>query len=151
MRILNTRARTAFVMAIVVGVALAGLVVGAGSDTASTVPPPVITSALTQFDSNAAAKTARAQCPAGTRVIGGGGRVNGGQHVPITRQQPVHGTVDTFEVSAIEDQTGTTQSWSVQAYAICSVPLPGLEIVSATSAAGSGAFSGPNRELCGPR
>jgi len=136
-------------MAVVVGAALTALVVGAGSASASTVPRPVIRSALTQFDSNPGAKTARAQCPAGTRVIGGGGRVNGGQHVVITRQQPVHSSVDTFVVSAIEDQVGTAQFWAVQAFAICSVPLPGLEIVSATGAAGSSGFQGKNAD-CSP-
>ena len=136
-------------MAVVVGAALTALVVGAGSASASTVPRPVIRSALTQFDSNPGAKTARAQCPAGTRVIGGGGRVNGGQHVVITRQQPIHSTLDSFVVSAIEDQVGTAQSWAVQAFAICSVPLPGLEIVSATGAAGSSGFQGKNAD-CSP-
>ena len=136
-------------MAVVVGAALTALVVGAGSASASTVPRPVIRSALTQFDSNPGAKTARAQCPAGTRVIGGGGRVNGGQHVVITQQQPVHSSIDTFVVSAVEDPVGTAQFWAVQAYAICSVPLPGLEIVSAIGPVGSFGFQGQSVD-CAP-
>ena len=149
MKIINTRPRMALMMAVVVGAALTALVVGAGSASASTVPRPVIKDAITQFDSKQVAKTAKAICPAGTRVIGGGGRVNGGQHVVITRQQPVHSSLDTFVVSAIEDQVGTAQFWAVQAFAICSVPLPGLEIVSATGAAGSSGFQGKNAD-CSP-
>ena len=52
-------------------------------------------------------------------------------------------------MSAVEDQVGTPQFWAVQAYAICSVPLPGLEIVSATGAAGSGGFQGKSVD-CAP-
>jgi hypothetical protein len=149
--------RKLMLTATVVGVALASPLAGASTVSASaaaspaaaasapsvTVPRPVIKDALTQFDSLQVPKTARAQCPAGTRVIGGGGRVNGGQHVLITRQQPVQGaagSLDTFVVSAVEDQVGTSQFWAVQAFAMCSVPLPGLEIVSAKGALGSSAF-----------
>ena len=67
----------------------------------------------------------------------------------ITKQQPVQGSPDTFVVSAIEDQVGTAQFWAVQAYAICSVPLPGLEIVSATGAVGSFGFQGKNADCPG--
>jgi len=148
-KLLNIWPRTALMMSVVVGVALTALVVGAGSASAASVPRPVIKSALTQFDSNPGEKTALAQCPAGTRVIGGGGRVNGGQHVVITRQSPFHGVNDTFVVSAQEDQVGTAQSWAVQAFAICSVPLPGLEIVKVTSPSGSSGFQGQNAD-CSP-
>ncbi|PZS25477.1 MAG: hypothetical protein DLM59_20115 [Pseudonocardiales bacterium] len=68
-------------------------------------------------------KTAVALCPAGTDVIGGGGPVNGAQHVVIA-----------------EDQVGTNQSWAVQAYAACSSPVAGLQIVSVTGDAGSSGF-----------
>ena len=141
--------RMVMTMSVIIGMALTALVLGAGSANAASVPRPVIKSALTQFDSNPGQKTALAQCPAGTRVIGGGGRVNGGQHVVITRQQPFHGVNDTFVVSAQEDQTGTAQFWAVQAFAICSVPLPGLEIVSAAGLSGSSGFQGKSVD-CGP-
>ena len=149
MKFLATLSRKAAITATVVGLALTAVVVTAGSASASTVPRPKITSNLTKFDSLQTPKKARALCPVGTRVIGGGGRVNGGQHVIITQQQPVHGTQDAFVVRAIEDQIGTTQSWAVQAFAICSVPLPGLEIITATGPAGSSGFQGQNAD-CSP-
>jgi hypothetical protein len=137
---MNAWCRMAVAAVVVAGVALTSQLVGQSAASASTVPRPVIKSDLTQFDSKQVPKTAKAKCPAGTRVIGGGGRVNGGQHVVITQQEPVQGSPDTFVVSAVEDQFGTAQSWAVEAFAICSVPLPGLEIVTATGAAGSSAF-----------
>jgi hypothetical protein len=107
---------------------------------ASTVPAATVTSTLTPFDSNAT-KTASAACPAGKRVIGGGARVNGAQHVVLTRQEPVHGaTADSFVAAASEDEAGFAGSWALQSFAICAAPVAGLQIVSATSAASSPAF-----------
>jgi hypothetical protein len=148
-KIVNTRRRMALAVAVVIGAALTTQALGPTSASASTVPRPVIKSALTKFDSGSAQKTATAKCPSGTHVIGGGGRVNGGQHVVITREQPIQSTRDRFVVSAIEDQFGTAQFWAVEAFAICSVPLPGLEIVKATGAPGSFGFQGQNAD-CSP-
>jgi hypothetical protein len=132
---------TAAAAAVVAGVPLAIQVFGQGSASASTVPAATVTSALTAFDSTAA-KTAVAQCPTGKRVIGGGGRVNGAQHVVITRQEPTHnGAGDSFAVDAREDEVGFGGAWAVQAFAICSAPIAGLEIVSATSPVSSNAFT----------
>jgi hypothetical protein len=36
-------------------------------------------------------------------------------------------------VNALEDETGTTASWTVSALAVCAFPPPGLARVSATS------------------
>jgi hypothetical protein len=133
---------TAATALVVAGVPLAIQVFGQGSASASTVPSAQVTSALTAFDSTPA-KTVVAQCPAGKRVIGGGGRVNGAQHVVITRQEPVHATAgDSFAVDAREDEVGFGGSWAVQAFAICSAPVAGLQVVSATSAFSSNAFTG---------
>ena len=132
---------TAATALVVAGVPLAIQVFGQGAASTSTVPSAQVTSALTAFDSTPA-KSAVAQCPAGKRVIGGGGRVNGAQHVVITRQEPVHVAAgDSFAVDAREDEVGFGGSWAVQAFAICSAPVAGLQIVSATSASSSNAFT----------
>jgi hypothetical protein len=132
---------TAAAALVVAGVPLAIQVYGQGAASASTVPSATVTSALTAFDSTAT-KTAVAKCPTGTRVIGGGGRVNGAQHVVITRQEPGHNaTGDSFAVDAREDEVGFGGSWAVQAFAICSAPIAGLQIVSATSPSSSNAFT----------
>lgn len=146
MKIINRRPRIALRVAVVVSVALTSLIVGSSGASASSVPRPVIRSGITNFDSLQTPKKATAKCLPGERVLGGGGRVNGGQHVVIIEQQPIHASPDTFVVSAIEDQVGTAQSWAVQAFAICSVPLPGLQIISKTGLAGSSAFQGQNAD-----
>lgn len=99
----------------ILGVTLTSQLVGQQPAAASTVPSVQITSALTAFNSTPV-KTVAAKCPTGQRVIGGGGRVNGAQHVVITQQRPVYGSAsDKFVVSASEDQFGTSQFWAVKA------------------------------------
>lgn len=129
-------------VAVVVALPVALLLPSQGVVSAATVPTASVVSALTPFDSTAN-KTIAAQCPAGTRVLGGGARVNGAQHVVLTRQEPVHTAAgDSYVVAASEDEIGFTGTWALQAYAICADPPPGLQIVSATGAAGSSAFQG---------
>lgn len=108
-----------------------------GQATEVALPGAVVRSTSSEFDPTSP-KTVAARCPAGQRVIGGGGRVNNASHVVITALQPVHtNNLDRYEVSAAEDEIGFSGQWAVQAFAICADPLPGLRIVSATSESGS--------------
>jgi hypothetical protein len=127
--------------AVIAAAPVALQVLGNGTASAATVPSAVVTSALTAFDSSPV-KTISANCPAGKKVIGGGGRVNGARHVVITELRPIAGATDSYRISASEDQVGFAGSWAAQAFAICADPLPGLQIVSATGAVGTGAFQG---------
>jgi hypothetical protein len=83
-------------------------------------------------------KSARADCPSGMRVTGGGGRVAGASsHVVVTRMQPVHtNNADRFEVTAAEDETAPTASWAVTAIAVCANAIGGMEIVERTEPGG---------------
>jgi hypothetical protein len=117
---------------------------------AATVPAATVVSAITPFDSTAT-KTIAAVCPLGKRVLGGGARINGGQHVVLTQLQPVSTSGptgrDSYVVAASEDQTGFTGTWALQAYAICADPQPSLQVVSQISIPssgipGGGAFEG---------
>jgi hypothetical protein len=111
-----------------VQVALAGV--------ASAAPSSVV-SAASATDS-AARKSAVAFCPAGTRVVGGGGDiVNGAHEVALTGLRPVSTLisghyVDSFVATAEEDDTGYAANWTVYAYAICGPNLPGLTIQRGT-------------------
>jgi hypothetical protein len=131
--------------AAVVALSAAWQVPGRGMASAATLPAAEVVSVVTPFDSTAN-KSIAAVCPPGKRVIGGGGRVSGGQHVVLTRLEPVSTSGptgrDSYVVAASEDQAGFTGTWALQAYAICADPLPGLQIVSAISAAGSEPFQG---------
>lgn len=100
-----------------------------------------VVSVITPFDSNN--KVAAANCPAGTRVIGGGGFVSGTGHAVLTELRPiVSPTGDTYQVSAAEDEVGERAAWALLAYAFCAANPPEYEIVSATSALSSGSFTG---------
>jgi hypothetical protein len=118
--------------------------ISSGPVFASTVPPGSVTVAnvLSPFNSNN--KTIKANCPAGKRVLGGGGFVSGTQHAVLTELQPIStGAGDGYQVSAAEDQAGERGNWAILAYAFCASAPAGLEIVSATSTpASSNAFTG---------
>jgi hypothetical protein len=115
----------------------------AGPVFASTVPLGSVTVANTISTFNSANKTLRANCPAGKRVLGGGGFVSGTQHAVITELQPISTAAgDSYEVSAVEDQAGEHGNWAILAYAFCAPAPAGLEIVPVTSAATSNAFTG---------
>ena len=80
-------------------------------------------------------KTARAYCPEGKRAIGGGGGLvwdlqHHTRDVVLTGSYPVHPLSgrDSWVVSAHEDQGGTTDTWWVDAYAICVDPIAGMHI-----------------------
>jgi hypothetical protein len=117
--------RRNFGSAIVIGL-LAGLVFAAS---AQAVPGLERVDATSVSDSSTNKRIA-AKCPAGKRVVGGGGYVaNGGGQVVLQRLQPKQAaTDDRFVVGANEDDTGFDGDWSATAYALCSDPLPGQQV-----------------------
>jgi hypothetical protein len=90
----------------------------------------------------APAKTVRANCPAGLRVVGGGGwafnttRVDEAK-VALTALVPVHPAtgVDYYEVSGQAVNRSTNSNWWLQAWALCANPIDGLSIQPVTSGA----------------
>src|SRR6185503_1050634 len=50
---------------------------------------------------------------------------------------PPNAGLTAVTVNALEDQTGTSATWSVTAYAVCSNPVDGLERTAATSVSNS--------------
>jgi hypothetical protein len=85
----------------------------------------------------APAKVAKAYCPEGKRVLGGGGLIyDGGRNqVRLTALEPIHyldpGEVDWFEVYAQAPYLADSFSWKLAAYAVCadSSALSRYEIV----------------------
>ncbi|GIE47993.1 hypothetical protein [Actinoplanes nipponensis] len=126
--------------------ALTGASVGSATPAlASTVPVATVVGPNSAFDSTPE-KTTIAPCPAGQRVLGGGVRVNqGNDHIIITRQEPVHALdtgLDSFVVTAVEDSVGTTNTWALQAYAVCSPPVAGMVLVAKVGPTDSQGFQG---------
>jgi hypothetical protein len=89
-------------------------------------------------------KTLAAKCPAGTRVVGGGAQIAGAGHVVLTELRPITAAAgDSYQATAVEDEVGEAANWSLLTYAYCaSGPLPGYQIVSATSPNSSNPFTG---------
>jgi hypothetical protein len=103
---------------------------------ASTIPfgSVQVVVATSGLDSNTS-KVVTAVCPAGKKVLGGGGLTSGGgPHVLMTELRPIsQGSGNVFNVIAIEDTVGTPQPWSVQAFAFCADAPLGLEYVTVNS------------------
>jgi len=98
-----------------------------------------ITGPLSAVDSQPS-KTVRATCPAGKRVVGGGGwafaTVAADEtKVTLTELQPVHPASgrDYYEATGQEVTPNITTDWWVQAFAVCADPVPGLHIVPRVS------------------
>ena len=98
------------------------------------VPGLQLISAGSTYDSSAS-KRVRAVCPAGRQVVGVAASILNGQGQAIlTGYRPVDGGSFSYaDVAAREDITGYAGSWSLTAYAICAMPVPGWQIVSATN------------------
>lgn len=110
---------------------------------ASAVPGLTRVTVLSATDS-VAQKTATALCPVGTRIVGGGGRVQEfsmqTRRVALNRLQPVPtlaGSQDGYVVSGAETAPGTTGTWRVQATALCATQPAGYEINSVETAPSS--------------
>jgi hypothetical protein len=102
------------------------------------VPGLLLVSASSPYDSSAS-KRVRAVCPAGRQVVGVAASVlNGLGQAILTGYRPASaGSLSYADAAAHEDLTGYAGSWSLTAWALCALPVPGWQIVSATSASGS--------------
>ena len=96
-----------------------------------------VVSAAGTIDSEAA-KSAIVTCPAGKRVIGAGGAIDGDELFQVTPTVVLeavepNATLTTVTATAHEDEIARGTAWQVIAYAVCAAPPPGLQRVVATS------------------
>ena len=77
----------------------------------------------------------RATCQGGKQLTGTGAEITGGLGQVILNQFGFFNDDPPTEVfaSAREDQDGHEGTWSITGYGICATPLPGLEVVEASS------------------
>ena len=90
-----------------------------------------------------AEKSVTAACPAGKRVIGGGGAIGTSDFAIqriLTGVTP-NSALTTVTATGHEDEAGYGQDWTVVAYAVCAAAPAGLQRVTATSPLGSDEFS----------
>jgi hypothetical protein len=85
------------------------------------------------FDSSSP-KTGTAACGGSRRVLGGAGEVAFPLGEVILDDVRPNAALTSVFMQALEDETGFASDWAAVAHAICADPLPGLQLVSATSA-----------------
>lgn len=109
-----------------------------GASPASAVPGLQKFQGAVSANDSTPVKTVHADCPAGLRVLGGGGWIFAGgadaDKVGLTELRPVHPVsgVDQYVVTAEEVTPNITSNWSVQAYVLCASPVSGMSIVTNT-------------------
>jgi hypothetical protein len=104
--------------------------VGATAVCASPPPGLQIVSQPSSFGPGGA-RQATATCPAGKQLIGAGSSLSNGFGQISVKALDISTTAAT--ASAIDDEDGYSGPWSVSAYAVCADPLPGLQIVLAST------------------
>ena len=82
-------------------------------------------------------RIAERQLPRIKRVVGTGYRITGNTPGNIVVDHMVPSTPTSVSVRGIEDDNGTSGTWSVSARAVCANPLPGHRSVTATTATDS--------------
>jgi hypothetical protein len=84
-------------------------------------------------------KSFTASCPAGKRLVGVGADIGhgGGAGQVVMRAITPNAALTAMTVSAVEDENGTTATWSLGGSALCAPPVPGLERIVAQSATNS--------------
>lgn len=103
------------------------------SDTASAAVPGLQRASRTTLADSVAAKDRPVSCPTGTKMISGGGSVFGGVGQVVLDGIRLNSTLNNVTTRAFEDADGTNLNWSLNAYAMCANPLPGLVQVNSTS------------------
>jgi len=75
-----------------------------------------------------------ATCPAGKKVIGVGGAISGGSPYVLDSVDPGEDLTDAF-VEVLGDETTPIDgsAWGAHAYAVCIDPVPGQQLVTATT------------------
>ena len=124
-------------------VAVMQVVIQVGAATPAAAMPGVLTTTAFSAKDSTSVKGVSADCPTGTRLIGGGATVDDGLagQVRLTMSAPILGISirDYWEARAREPATGFSGAWRLKVVAICGPEPSGLETVW-TSVGTTGTF-----------
>ena len=81
---------------------------------------------------SSADKAVTAPCPGGKRLLGSGAEIVGAPSQVLLDGQVPNPGLTAVTVNALEDETGTSATWSIKAYAICADLIAGLQRVAVT-------------------
>lgn len=95
-------------------------------------PMPGHTIVQTHSDATSSNKQVRTSCPAGKKLLAAGWNTRGAGEVYVNQiaQSP---DLTNVAVTGMEDPNGYAGNWRLTTYAVCSDPLPGQELRTATS------------------
>jgi hypothetical protein len=121
--------------------AVSAVLLGVLSSMASAAVPGLERVDRTTSTDSSLAKSRFASCPTGKQLLGAGADVLGAPGQVFLDGIRLNSPLNNMEARAFEDQDGTPLSWSLNAYAMCANPIPGLVQVNRTSADNSFAKS----------
>lgn len=83
---------------------------------------------------------ARATCPVGKTLLSAGATINGANSHTVLDDIQITGDLRSVDVWGVERETGTVETWSITAYAVCAAnnALTGTQLVEVTSASSAG-------------
>jgi len=129
------RTTTAVVLAAALTLALVLLSALAGG--ASAAVPNLQRAARSTSPDSQPAKDRFVSCPAGTKLLSGGGNVGGGSGQVILDGIRLNQPLNNVAVRGFEDANGTNLNWSLNAFAVCG-NIPGLQQVDASRSGSDG-------------
>src|SRR4051812_8115355 len=97
---------------------------GALSDTASAAVPNLQRASRSTLADSFAAKDRPVSCPAGTKLLSGGGSVSGGVGQVILDGIRLNAPLKNVTTRAFEDAKGTGLEWELKPHPMCAEPLP---------------------------
>ena len=96
---------------------------------------------------SSADKAVTAPCPGGKRLLGSGAEIVGAPSQVLLDGQVPNPGLTAVTVNALEDETGTSATWSIKAYAICADLIAGLQRVAVTGATNTSHTQAGDRAL----
>ena len=100
-------------------------------------PPAGLQLVTATSPTTSSSKGVTATCPTGKRVVGTGADLAGGLGQVVLDDIAPNAGLTAVTAFGVEDGNGTTNNWTIRAFAVCANPPAGLQRVAITSASSS--------------